>query len=104
MSMLVIQLPARPRGGSAVPDTTAALAHVLSADGLGVAAQGRAPLSQLPKADSVVAVVPPAEIGWHLLALPKAPAGRLRAALLGLLEDELLDDESEVHFAFAPQA
>lgn len=102
--MLVIQLPPRPRGTDAAVDATAALGHVLSADGLAIDTQGHAPLAQLPRADSVVAVLPPTEVGWHRLTLPKAPAGRQRAALAGVLEDELLDDEDDLHLALAPGA
>ncbi|WP_246312102.1 type II secretion system protein GspL [Pseudaquabacterium terrae] len=103
--MLVIQLPPRARSGSVPPDAASVpLAYVLSADGLVVTAQGRAPLAELPRADSVIAVAPPGEIGWHRLPLPKAPAGRLRAALLGMLEEALLDDDEQIHLALAPQA
>jgi general secretion pathway protein L len=104
MSMLVIQLPPRARGGEAPPEPAAALAHVLSSDGLGVSAQGRGLPQPWPKADSVVAVVPATEVGWHRTTVPKAPAGRLRAALAGLLEEHLLDDDADVHLALAPGA
>jgi general secretion pathway protein L len=104
MSMLVIQLPPRARGGEAPPEPAAVLGHVLSSDGLGVTAQGRSAPAQWPKADSVVAVLPPTEVGWHRITVPKAPAGRLRAALAGLLEEHLLDDDADVHLALAPGA
>ncbi len=103
--MLVIQLPPRARAEGAAPDAAALpLAYVQSGDGLSPGVQGHATLAQLPKADSLVAVVPASEIGWHRVPLPKAPAGRLRAALLGLLEEGLLDDDDQVHLALAPQA
>lgn len=104
MSMLVIQLPARSRAGDAARDTAADYSHVLSPDGLAAAAHGRAPANRLPRADTVVAVVPPTEIGWHRITLPRAPASRLRAALAGMLEEQLLDDEENVHLALAPMA
>lgn len=102
--MLVIQLPPRARGGEAPPEPAAVLGHVLSSDGLGISAQGRSAPPQWPKADSVVAVLPPTEVGWHRVTVPKAPAGRLRAALAGLLEEHLLDDDADVHLALAPGA
>ena len=40
------------------------------------------------------------DVTWLSATLPKAPASRLPQALMGLLEDQLLDDE--VHFAVAP--
>jgi general secretion pathway protein L len=58
----------------------------------------------LPRADSVVAVMPPTDLSWQRVTVPKAPANRLRAALAGLLEDTLLDDTDDVHMALAPQA
>ncbi len=102
--MLVIQLPPRARGGEAPPEPAAALSHVLSSDGLGVTAQGRSAPAQWPKADSVVAVLPATEVGWHRITVPKAPPSRLRAALAGLLEEHLLDDDADVHLALAPNA
>jgi len=103
--MLVIQLPPRARGGEAPPEPAAAvLGHVLSSDGMAVTAQGRSAPGQWPKADSVVAVLPATEVGWHRITVPKAPAGRLRAALAGMLEEHLLDDDADVHLALQPNA
>lgn len=102
--MLVIQLPPRARGGDAPPEPAAVLGHVLSSDGFGVTAQGRSAPAQWPKADSLVAVLPATEVGWHRITVPKAPAGRLRAALAGVLEEHLLDDDADVHLALAPNA
>lgn len=104
MSMLVIQLPARDRSGATALQAAADYSHVLSTDGLSASTQGRAAAAQLPRADSVVAVLPAADIGWHRITLPRAPAGRLRAALAGVLEDQLLDEDEQVHLALAPQA
>ena len=108
MSVLVIQIPARARLPARAASGNAAAAegyaHVLSVDGLQVSAQGRASAERLPKADSVVAVLADADVGWQQINLPRAPAARLRAALGGLLEDKLLDDDEAVHMALAPQA
>lgn len=84
--------------------TDAALAFVLSSDGLSVADQGEASPARLPRADTVVAVLPPKAVSWHRLTLPKAPAGRMRAALAGLLEERLLADDGDTHLALAPGA
>jgi general secretion pathway protein L len=77
---------------------------VLSADGLQVTAHGRAQLSLLPRADNVVAVLADSDLSWHRITLPKAPAAKLRAALGGVLEDQLLEDEAALHLALAPGA
>lgn len=108
MSILVVLLPsrkrsgARPAGEPAEPATE--YAYVLSADGLNVARQGRATPVLLPKADTVIAWVAATEISWHRIDLPRAPAAKLRAALVGVLEEQLLDDEAAVHLAVAPEA
>ena len=104
MSILVVLLPARVR--SAVPsgDATADYAYLLSADGLSVARHGRTTAALLPKADTVVAWVGPTDVSWHRITLPRAPAAKLRAALVGLVEEQLLDDEQAVHLALAPQS
>ncbi len=115
MPQLVILLPTRPRegalaeGGAAAPADGASaapaeFAWALSADGLSLVRQGRSAPAQMPAADSVVAVVAAPDVAWHRPVLPKAPAARLRAALGGLLEDQLLDDDENLHLALAPGA
>jgi general secretion pathway protein L len=101
MSVLVIFLPPRPRGG-APAEAPAEYAYVLSNDGTTVLWQGRGVAADLPLADSVCAVLPEADLSWHRVAVPKAPAARLRAALGAVLEDQLLDDEAELHLALEP--
>lgn len=106
MSLLAIQIPARARpparaAGDAVPATE--FDYVLSANGRAVTGTGRATPSRLPKADSVVAVLADADVAWHLVTMPKAPASRLRAALGGMLEDALLDDDEVLHLALPPR-
>ncbi len=107
MSLLVIQLPARPRttarAGSAEPAAAlrppAEWAYVLSTDERSVDSSGRAPLALLPTATRVLAVVAEADCAWHRITVPKAPPARLRAALLGVMEEALLDDEDHLHLA-----
>ena len=112
MSTLVIQLPSRRRlssrslnaaesGGS---DLATEYSYVTTPDGLLLQLQGTCAASLLPKASTVVAVVADSDVSWHRITLPKAPAARLRAALVGVLEDALLDDAETVHLAVAPQA
>ncbi len=110
MSILVIQLPQRPRlraKGSAEPFSNAGqveYSYVLSSDGLAIDAQGACAAALLPKAALVVATLADADVGWHRITLPKAPTARLRAALVGVLEEALLEDTEAVHLALAPQA
>lgn len=112
MSTLVIQLPARARlqsgaegsPASAQARSTAELAYVQTPDGLAQTKHGRAAVSLLPKADTVVLVLADSDVSWHRIKVPKAPAARLRAAIAGVLEEHLLDDPSAMHLALAPGA
>ena len=60
--------------------------------------------SLLPKALRVVLVLAESDVSWHSVRIPKAPAARLRDALLGVMEEALLDDDLAVHLALAPDA
>jgi len=113
MSTLVVQIPQRQRlhasspPGGAPPDASGLgteYHHVTSPDGLALEAQGQCPAALLPKATTIVAVLADADVSWHRITLPKAPAARLRAALGGLLEEALLEDADDVHLALAPAA
>jgi general secretion pathway protein L len=101
--MLVILLPAATLADTAAPDPSAALAWLLSPDGLSVARQGQSAPALMPRADTVVAVLPAPAIAWHRPVAPRAPAARLRAALGGLLEEQLLSDDDDTHLALAPR-
>ena len=111
MSILVVQIPPRPRlHGSAVgapaepsaPGTE--YAYASSPDGLALETQGFCAPALFPKATTVIAVLADADVSWHRITLPKAPAARLRAALGGVLEEALLEDADDVHLALAPAA
>lgn len=112
MSILVVQIPERSRlrasspaaGEPAGAGARTEYAYVTSPDGLLLDAQGEAAAALLPKADTVVAMLADADVSWHRITLPKAPAARLRAALVGVLEEALLDDAEAVHLALAPGA
>jgi general secretion pathway protein L len=83
---------------------TSALDWVRSANGLQAGEHGSSAPSLLPADSDVVLVLPPRAVSWHRVALPKVASGRLRAALDGLLEDRLLNDTAELHFALEPQS
>ncbi|MEI8267101.1 MAG: type II secretion system protein GspL [Betaproteobacteria bacterium] len=113
MSVLVILMPMPARAadsdvqgaGTAVPgrrDTPWRWA--LSEDGRQVTRQGEDPPALWPRADTLVALVPPQALSWASLDLPKVPAGRMRAALSGALEEGLLEEPEHLHFALPPQA
>ena len=110
MSSLILLLPARPRlrcGADAARQSIAAnvdWAYVLTSDGLAVERHGRAVVALLPKADGAVLVLADTDVSWHQIAIPKAPAAKLRAAIAGVLEEQLLDDPGAMHLALAPGA
>lgn len=112
MSTLVVQIPARSRlrardqdaAPTEPPSATTEFGYALSQDGMTVADQGHTTAALLPRANTVVAVMADTDVSWHRITLPKAPASRLRAALIGLLEDALLEDTTDIHVAVAPGA
>lgn len=108
MSVLALLLPARERlaaraagadaAGSAVRLPTE-WPFVFSTDGRSLAEQGSAAPALLPRADQVLLVLAEADVSWHRVNIPKAPAGRMRAALLGVMEEALLEEDDTLHFA-----
>jgi general secretion pathway protein L len=111
MSVLVVQIPPRPRlyssavGVDAQPSAPGTeYAYASSPDGVALETQGHCAPALFPKATTVIAVLADADVSWHRITLPKAPAARLRAALGGVLEEALLEDADDVHLALAPAA
>lgn len=112
MSVLIIHLAPRPRlaareaGAPGAADAAlrvpAEWSHVLSRGT--ELSEGRCAAALLPRADSVVGLVPATDLAWYRIDIPKAPAGRLRAALAGVLEDALLEDPQDAHFALGPDS
>ncbi len=107
MSVLVVIPPERDRSAAEASDAAAVrlpadYGFVFSSDGQAAAQAGRAALAALPKADRTVLVMGDAEVSWHRVLCPKAPANKLRAALSGVMEDMLLDDDEQLHLALAP--
>lgn len=105
MSTLLVSLPSEPA------TTATQWAYALTNDGRGVADHGEAPAALLPlprgAGAEIVAVVPVQALAWHRVDLPRGIAPgtpRLRSALEGLLEEQLLDDAEAVHFALQPDA
>ncbi|MDO5692498.1 MAG: type II secretion system protein GspL [Pseudomonadota bacterium] len=101
MSLLLLTLP---------PGAPGNYGHATSNDGQTLSAHGSAAVALLPPAGrgvEVVAMVPATQLSWHRVSLPKGVgpgSPRLRATLVGLLEDQLLDDAEQLHFAIDPDA
>jgi general secretion pathway protein L len=105
MPLLLVLLPERARGASGRGvDAATEFTWVRSDTGERVDAQGVAPAAQLPNVETVVAVLPAGDVGWQRLDLPRVPGSRLRDALAGALEDRVLEDPDQLHFAVEPGA
>ena len=108
MTTLIIALP------MTLPTASTLCQSVLSNDGRSVLRTQETPLSLLPAppGTDIVALVPVSRLSWHRLELPRGAlkagmfqeggASRLRAVLDGLLEERVLDDTTQLHFAIEP--
>lgn len=109
MTTLLVTLPSEPA------DTASLYDYVLSADGIAPDQHASVPAALLPSvgsSDEIVAMVPARRLSWHQVQLPKGTLNRgvmqdagnprLRSVLEGLLEERLLDDPQQLHFALAP--
>ena len=104
MSKLIVTLPYPNMPPLASDHNTTPCKYVLSSDTQKLSKSGVSVLSELPKADATILVMPSSALSWHQVSLPKVPKMRLRAALDGLLEERLLDDTSAMAFALSPEA
>ncbi len=98
---LLVFIPARrdwPGGGRAALSTTTQV-DFLAVPASGMARPGSAALAQLPKARSVDLVFDCLDVHTSAIAAPKLSDARLRLALPNLLEERLLADPSDCHFA-----
>ncbi len=107
MTTLLLLLPPRARlrahgRADSAPTSSPELDWVLT-DGRHVSAQGRATPQTLPSATQVVAVLADEDVAWRRIELPRA-GRQMRQALAGLLEEKLLDDTEQMHFAVEAQA
>jgi general secretion pathway protein L len=105
MSSIYVLLPSTP----ATAQTE--FEYLVSSDRQSITAQAQAVPALLPlpagAGSEVVAIAPAQALSWHRVTLPRGAgprSPRLRAILEGLLEERLLDDPEQVHFALQPQA
>ena len=113
MSQLILSLPFPTSADSAA---AIEFDYWLTLDGRHDVQQGRTTAALLPadrgRASEVVAVLPAHVVAWHPVLLPGPVARsvlgsrpdpqRVRAVLAGILEDQLLDDPAQLHFAVFP--
>lgn len=68
----------------------------------GSSARGQTPIALLPKASSVDVVFDASDVFITTIDPPKLAEGKLRMALPNILEERLLADPADCHFAFKP--
>ncbi|GIL04012.1 hypothetical protein FBR04_17845 [Betaproteobacteria bacterium PRO7] len=68
------------------------------------AESGETPIALLPKASAVDLVFDTSDVFVAAVDAPRMPEAKLRLALPNLLEERLLSDPADCHFAFTPQA
>lgn len=93
-----------------MPGSATEISYTLTVDGHTATRQASSPLAALPdpgRTGEVVAVVPARALSWQRVTLPQgatSSAVRLRSVLEGLLEEQLLDEPTQLHFALEPDA
>ena len=104
MSILLLYLPLGTTGPASE------YSYTLTVDGHTATRHGSSTAALLPdpgRTGEVVAVVPARALSWQRVTLPQgatSSAARLRSVLEGLLEEQLLDEPTHLHFALAPDA
>lgn len=105
MSTLILHLPVARPG----PHTE--YRYTLSLDGHSATRHASARAALLPEpgraTGDIVALVPARALSWQRVTLPQGvgpQSPRLRAVLEGLLEERLLDEPAQLHFALQPGA
>ncbi len=94
--MLIVFLPLTP---------SAVVSYVQSSNALHILHSGEAPIAELPRdSGELVAIIPWSVLSWHPVTLPPGNQNRINPVLMGLLEDHLLEEASNLHFALAPNS
>ncbi|RZI61308.1 MAG: general secretion pathway protein GspL [Rubrivivax sp.] len=103
MSTLLILLPASPPQNGAAPlDYEFWFSHDAQAPAHAHGRGQRAALDAMPHADRVMLLLRDDQVSWLPAQLPKIKGAKLRAAIVGVMEDQLLEDADRLHFALMP--
>lgn len=97
LARLMVFLPPRFLSGKAQLST----GTVVSYAALGDEAAGETPIALLPKATALDLVFDPNDVFVTAIEPPKLSEGKLRLALPNILEDRLLAEAADCHFAFS---
>ena len=95
--MLVFVPPRSSMAGRSQVATSTVVDYVASG---GEGARGQTPIALLPRANSVDIVFDASDVFVTTIDPPRLGEGKLRLALPNLLEERLLADPTDCHFAF----
>jgi general secretion pathway protein L len=103
---LVVFLPPRRLipGKGQLASSTVVTYVALHPGGAAASSTGETPIALLPRAAAVDLAFDSADVFVTAIEAPKLSDAKLRQALPNLLEDRLLSESSDLHFAFEPPA
>jgi general secretion pathway protein L len=102
--LLVFMPPRRALPGKTQLASSTVVTYVAFNAGAAASQVGETPIALLPRASSVDIVFDSADVFVTAIEAPKLSDAKLRQALPNLLEDRLLSESSDLHFAFEPPA
>jgi general secretion pathway protein L len=102
--LLVFVPPRRALPGKAQLAASTVVTYVAFNAGAATSQAGETPIALLPRAAAVDIMFDSADVFVTAIDAPKLSDAKLRQALPNLLEDRLLSDPSDLHFAFEPPA
>ncbi len=98
LQRILVFVPARRSLGAKAQITTGTVVSYVAPGAAG--SSGETPIALLPKASAIDLVFDPADVFVTAVEPPKLSEGKLRLALPNILEDRLLADPADCHFAF----
>jgi general secretion pathway protein L len=102
--LLVFLPPRRALPGKAQLASSTVVTYVAFNAGAATSQVGETPIALLPRAAAVDIVFDSADVFVTAIEAPKLSDAKLRQALPNLLEDRLLSESADLHFAFEPPA
>ncbi|HUL64113.1 MAG TPA: type II secretion system protein GspL [Burkholderiaceae bacterium] len=102
--LLVFLPPRRALGGKGQLASSTVVQYVAFNAGAATSQAGETPIALLPRASTVDVLFDSSDVFVTAIEAPKLSEAKLRQALPNLLEDRLLSESSDLHFAFEPPA
>jgi general secretion pathway protein L len=102
--LLVFLPPRRALPGKGQLAASTVVTYVAFNAGAAISQNGETPIALLPRASAVDIVFDSADVFVTAIEAPRLSDAKLRQALPNLLEDRLLSESADLHFAFEPPA